>query len=310
MKHKKPSDTFTRPVLSGEIFDGLPKPIQSYIRFLEATIEKQQIEIEQLQIQVKELKDRLSKNSSNSGKPPSTDGFGKKTKSLRGKSDKSPGAQKGHSGKGLTQTENPDLIITHSPSECSGCGEDLSQTEGTCKEKRQVFDIPEPTVQVTEHQVEAKTCPCCGKISKGTFPINVKGYVQYGNRVQALISYFSHEHFIPVKRLCNIFKDIFGISISNGTCANIDKKLFSYLAPFEKNLKVYLLACKVLHFDESGMRCEKKLNWVHVTSSSTATFYLFHSKRGREAIEAVNILPQFKGLPYMTIGFLIFLLKE
>ena len=246
---------------------------------------------------IHELEGRLSKNSSNSSKPPGSDGLKKqpKTASQRGKSGKKPGGQNGRIGKTLEQVEIPDYIITHVPQACKGCGSSLFEVEGTCSEKRQVFEVPEPKIKVTEHRVEVKTCPCCGGISKGLFPENVKAPVQYGERVQALATYFKNQHFIPAERICEIFTDVFGISISPGTCSKIDKKLFVKLESFETNLKAHLLASKVLHFDETGMRCEKKLHWIHVASSKTATFFGMHAKRGKEAIDEFNILPQFHG---------------
>lgn len=128
--------------LSGEVFDSLPESIRSYIRYLETTIQQQQVQIQQLQAQVHDLENRLSKNSSNSSKPPGSDGLKKKPKSLRGKSGKKPGAQQGHTGKGLAQVKNPDVIVTHAPTSCHGCGSNLGQMDGACAEKRQVFDIP------------------------------------------------------------------------------------------------------------------------------------------------------------------------
>lgn len=89
-----------------------------------------------------ELEAQLSKNSSNSSKPPGSDGLKKTTKSLRGKSGKKPGAQQGHVGKGLSQVGNPDLIVNHAPANCHGCGLNLSRVDGTCAEKRQIFDVP------------------------------------------------------------------------------------------------------------------------------------------------------------------------
>jgi transposase len=291
------------PHLSGEVFDSLPESIRSYIRYLETTIQKQQVHIEQQQVRIQqlearvnELEARLSKNSSNSSKPPGSDGLNKKTKSLRGKSDKKPGAQQGHVGKCLAQVVNPDLIINHAPTSCHGCGLNLSQVEGASAEKRQVFDIPQPKIEVTEHRVLEKQCPCCGELSRGIFPENVRGPVQYGDRVQALTAYFSHQHFIPVDRVCQIFQDIFDVNISPGTCSNIDEKLFRQLESFESSLKTYLLASKVLHFDETGMRCEKKLRWVHVASSQLATLYTIHAKRGQEAMNEAGSLPGFQGI--------------
>lgn len=159
-----------------------------------------------------------------------------------------------------------------------------------------MVEIPQPKIEVTEHRVEEKQCPCCGKCTRATFPEDVKGPVQFGQRVQALVAYFVNEHFIPVDRVCEIFEDVFDVSISPGTCSNVNEKLFSQLKVFEEGLKAYLLACRVLHFDETGMRCEKKLHWVHVASSQTATLYTIHPKRGQEAMDQAAILPQLMGV--------------
>lgn len=291
------------PTLSGEAFESLPESIRSYIRYLEATIQQQQVQIQhqqvriqQLEVRVHELEARLSKDSSNSSKPPGSDGLKKKTKSLRGKSDKKPGAQQGHAGKGLAQATTPDLIVTYSPTNCHGCGSNLDQVIGACAEKRQVFDIPQPKIEVTEHQALEKQCPCCGELNRGGFPENIRGPVQYGDRIRALTAYFAHQHFIPVDRVCQIFEDVFGVSISPGTCSNVDERLFRQLESFESSLKTYLLATRVLHFDETGMRCEKKLRWVHVASSQLATLYTIHAKRGQEAMDEAGILPLFQGI--------------
>src|SRR6476659_4230272 len=116
------NQTSSFPTLSDELFDSLPESIRSYIRYLESTIQQQQVRIQQLEVRVHELEARLSKDSSNSSKPPRSDGLKKKTKSLRGESDKKPGAQQGHVGKGLAKVGTPNLIVTHTPTNCHECG--------------------------------------------------------------------------------------------------------------------------------------------------------------------------------------------
>jgi transposase len=297
-------------LIPDNVLNLLPESVRDYIAFLESNFKQQQAQqaifIQELEKRIQEqaqkiheLEARLAKNSSNSSKPPGSDGLKKqsKTTSLRGKSGKNPGGQNGRTGKTLEQVDSPNHIVIHAPDSCQNCNFNLSDVEGICSnEKRQVFEIPEPRVEVTEHRVEVKGCPCCGKLSKGSFPENIKAPVQYGEHVQVLATYFKNEHLIPAERVCEIFEDVFGISISPGTCAKIDQKLFAKLESFETNLKAHLLAAKVLHFDETGMRCEKKLHWIHVTSSETATFYGIHAKRGQEAIDEFNILPQFHGI--------------
>ncbi len=286
------------------LFDGLTEAQKAYISFLHAVTQKQRIElqqqetrIQQLEAQLEDLKARLSKNSSNSSKPPSSDGLkkAKKTSSQRRKSGKKPGGQKGHKGSTLNKVADPDHIVTYTPKTCQGCGHDLTKVTSVGTENRQVFDLPEPKVEITEHQAEIKICPCCRKKSKGEFPCHVTAPVQYGTRIQALSAYFANYHFIPFDRLSQIFEDIFEVPLSPGTCCNIDKKLYKHLDVFETNLKIFLLMGKVLHLDETGIRCNKKLYWIHIASSSRATFFGIHAKRGREAIDAFDILPQYGG---------------
>jgi transposase len=292
-----------KKVLVKNELPSLAAAARSYIAYLELTVEQQQIQIQQQQIQIQQLQTRIAqlesivaKNSSNSSKPPSSDGLKRKPKSLRQQSGKKPGAQQGHPGKGLSPVSNPDKIIPHQPQSCQGCGADLSQEKGICIDKRQVFDIPPPKVEVTQHEAIKKRCPQCGMDNRGNFPQEVRGLVQYGERVQALSVYFSHQHFIPIDRVCQVFEDVFNLPLSAGTCSKFDKQLFKQLEPFEQSLTSFLLKESVLYFDETGARCEKKLHWTHVACSPKATFYHFHAKRGQEAINSMGILPYFTGI--------------
>lgn len=298
--------------LNPNVFAALPLEAQAYIQGLEKHVVWLMTEVYRLSEKIQELEARLAKNSSNSSKPPSSDGLGKKpkTSSLRGKSGKKPGGQPGHTGRTLERVLDPDYIEIHSPDSCENCQNNLSDGTVVDVEKRQVFDLPQVEVEVTEYQVESKLCPCCGHKNKGKFPDNVRAPVQYGERVRALAAYFEHQHLIPFERLTQIFEDIFGISLSPGTCVNADKKLFNNLAPFESNLKAHLLACKVLNFDETGARCAKKLHWIHVVSSPTATLYGIHSKRGQEAINDIDILPKFTGTAVHDHWFPYFAYKQ
>ena len=134
MSNMNSQTTISIPTLSGEAFEALPESIRFYIRYLESRVQK-------LEARVHELEAQLSRDSSNSGKPPSSEGLKRKPKSLREPSEKKPGGQDGHVGKGLTQVRNPDVIVTHSPANCNVCGSNLSNISGTVAEQRQVFDI-------------------------------------------------------------------------------------------------------------------------------------------------------------------------
>ena len=98
----------------------------------EAIIAAQQAEIVELQKRIAELERQLGLNSSNSGKPPSSDGLKKqpaRVSSLRERSGKKPGGQPGHPGRTLSRTETPDAIVDHFPSTCEGCSAALRSEE-------------------------------------------------------------------------------------------------------------------------------------------------------------------------------------
>ncbi len=118
-------------------------------------IELQTKQISLLESKVKSLEDRINTNSSNSGKPPSSDGFNKpQPKSRRGKSKKTKGGQHGHGGKTLKRVKEPNSIEKHTVDTCSNCNENLGAVSGATITTRQVFDIPKLELQVTEHQIE------------------------------------------------------------------------------------------------------------------------------------------------------------
>src|SRR5712672_1124540 len=95
-----------------------------------------------LAARVQELEARLAKDSHNGGKPPSSDGLGRKTKSLRRRSGKKPGGQIGHRGETLRLVATPDAVVEHRPSACATCQAPLDEAAVLLRERRQVLDLP------------------------------------------------------------------------------------------------------------------------------------------------------------------------
>jgi transposase len=266
-----------------------------------------QIELEQTKKEVFILRDRIKvlealckRNSSNSSKPPSSDGLKKKNAipgSQRGKSGKKPGGQKGHRGSTLKPVLKPDSTIQHTLSQCS-CGFDLAAIPADKTKACQIFDIPKIEIQVTEHQMESKVCPCCGTRGWSQPPTGVKGVsaAEYGPQIKSFGLDLLMHHFVPSRRVREILGGICGHSISIGSLMNWSKEIFSVLEPFESTLKENLIEAGVVHFDETGMRCQGKLHWLHSASTKDLTYYGIHTRRGMEAMKAFGILPRFKGV--------------
>jgi transposase len=162
-------------------------------------------------------------------------------------------------------------------------------------EKRQVFDIPPVNLVVTEHQSQIKACPNCGSLNKADFPESVKYPVQYGPNILASVVYCKNYQFIPYERISEFFSDIMGINICPATIIRAEKQCFRNLEEFENTIKEKIITSPVIHCDETGMKIEGNRHWLHVASNDKYTCYYSHRKRGTEAMNAMGILPEFKG---------------
>lgn len=278
------------------IYDLGPDAVINLVERLFRLIEEQQRELARVNERVKELEDRVALNSRNSSQPPSSDRFVKKTQSLRQRSGKSPGGQKGHPGRTLTYVDNPDRVVVHDPVQCASCGGSLSEAESTLwPERRQVFDRPPLKLEVTEHRVSVKHCPQCQQTTVGVFPDRVPTGTSYGAGVKSLVVYLNQQHFIPSRRSCEIVEDLFGQPLSEGTLQSAIEAGAEALAQMEQVIKKAIVEASVGHFDETGMSVEGKRGWLHVASTQAWTHYGYHQKRGSEAMHAIGILPQFTG---------------
>ena len=229
-----------------------------------------------LQTQVAELERRLGLNSSNSGKPPSSDGLKKpsRVRSLREPSGKTTGGQKGHPGKTLLQVETPDLVVDHYPEACARCGSALTAAMATSHGARQVFDLPAPQpLIVTEHRAHVCSCARCGAPTQAAFPEGVAAPIQYGNRIGAFVVYLLHGHFLPEDRLAEVMRDLFGVSLVPATIARMSRSCADRLHSFAQAVRERVNGAKVKHLDETGFRLGGKTQWLHIASSALLTCY-------------------------------------
>lgn len=248
---------------------------------------------------IQKLEDQLAKNSRNSGKPPSSDGYDQgapRPKSLRKRSRRKSGGQRGHPGETLKAVEKPDFIKVHRVHECQYCGQSLRRRKAMGHEKRQVFDVPKVQMKVTEHRAEIKACSRCGKETCAAFPQEVSKAVQYGTEIKAQLVYLNTEQHIPLERTCDLLDEFYNHRLSEGTVVTACAEAAQKVRQSNEAVKEHLVEHeRVGHFDETGMMVNGVLHWLHTASTSHLTYYALHPKRGRAAINEINILPRFKG---------------
>jgi len=252
-------------------------------------------QVTQLKTRLKKLEGQLAKNSRNSSKPPSSDlKPPKRTQSLRKKSGKKPGGQPGHEGHTLKMTDTPDEVITLTVHGCEHCGHTLNQRPDKA-ERRQVFDIPEPRLFITEYQAESKRCRRCGSVSKAAFPEAVTQPTQYGPRAQSLMAYLNQYQLLPYQRIREFFQAIYGQSVSAGTVVTTVKRLSHRLEQVEQAIKDFLQQATQAHADETSLKVNTQKQWLHTVGNENATHYAIHPNRGKQATQDIGILPSFKG---------------
>ena len=270
------------------MIDKLPNDIDELKAIIKMLLER----IEKLEAENAELRRRLDLNSENSHKPPSSDGLQKKPAFPRDKNNKN-GGQKGHKGNTLRKVDNPDIITWHNPKNCSCCGRNFHDNEIESFKSRQVFDLPPQKLIVTEHRVGSINC--CGTEHKGDFPQEVINTTQYGSGVSALCVLLSVQYCLPLDKISQLFEDLYGYSINSSTIINNLENVYQLLEPIEEQIKQKLLEEKVVHADETGVRVEGKLHWLHTACSEEYTYLFINPSRGKGALYSEqSLIKDFK----------------
>jgi len=245
---------------------------------------------------ITELESRLNQNSSNSSKPPSSDGYSKPVpKSQRKKSGKKPGGQHNHQGHGKSMADKVTETVLITPDACPCCGENLENVAGHKTDTHYVMEMPPITVNVIEYINEEKTCPTCGKHIAIEFPYEAKATQQYGPNLKAFIVLLAETGMVAMKRLVEILDAVSGIKISSGTIVNTIEKCAKSLEKPVETIKEAIKTAEVGHFDETGMRSQGILKWLHTASTVRLTYLEMNRKRGKEALDDIGILSDFKG---------------
>jgi len=257
-------------------------------------LESAEKEIAVLKAENSDLKARLNSNSNNSSKPPSSDGYQKKPAFPKKKKGKQ-GGQSGHKGKTLQQVDTPDKTINCKPESCS-CGHSFTEEEMELSEKRQVFDLPQPKLEVTQYQIHKAVCPICGLVHKGLAPQGINAPTQYGNGVKAYAVLLNVHFKLPFKKIQLLFGDLFGYTINGSTVYSASQQCYEKLEKSEEIIKSKVSDSNVAHADESGVRVLGKLHWLHVATTPLYTYLFIHEKRGALALNSdKSVLNRIKG---------------
>ena len=279
-------------VFTAEELDALPRAELVELVTTQASL------IELLMARVERLEADASRDSANSSRPPSNDTQKRRAQRAEAKpkvTGRRRGKQPGAEGHRLAPVAEPDVRVRHAPQGCFGCGASLDGAEVVGTESRQVFDIPEPTPFVTEHTAERRRCSC-GRTTTGAFPPEATAPACYGPRLRALAIYMLCRQHLPVGRCAELLSDVLGVPVSTGWLSGLVTEAGTALVPFVGHLSTLLGRSPVVGADETGGRVGVAKRWFHVLCTPALTLVVCHRSRGKDAVNDIGVLPNYRGV--------------
>jgi transposase len=262
----------------------------------DARIDALLVQVGELTAQVQALVLKLGRDSSNSSKPPSSDGPGRRPRggSSRKASGRRPGKQPGEPGTALRLVEDPDeRIPIPAPATCR-CGTALAEEPVVGARRRQVHDLPPiPDPVVTEYAAEVKCCPGCQSEAIGEFPAGVNAPAQYGPEITTRVADVVVGHHVPVRRSTILVMELVGMQVSTGFAAGLRGRAAALIRDggFLDAVRTLLASAPVVHADETFARAAGGTAFVHVACTDHLTV-MHTGDRSAKTIDAGGVLPE------------------
>ena len=234
------------------------------------------------------------RNSTNSSKPPSSDGLAgperrRGCRSRKPRKRRKAGGQKGHPGhwRSLVALERVNRVVVMYPDRCGHCQQNLPAdaaarvSRGELR-RHQVTELPAIAAHITEYQMPNVECPGCGKTPQAPLPVEVQG--QFGPRLTAAIAYMTVLCHIPRRPMQCFLGQVLGIPLSLGATQNAWEEASAAVTEPYRELEEALPRQRVLNCDETSTRTQKERRWLWVFLAQSFAFYTIEISRGTEVL--------------------------
>ena len=275
---------------------------------LQRQVERQQREMERLREQVAERDQQIAdaekqiadlerqlaarqKNSTNSSKPPSSDGLAgnSRPRGRRKKSRRKPGGQKGHPGhhRPLAPPEQVQEVRPVLPLECKHCGQSLPQQPEQIQtvgevQRHQVTELPPIQPYIVEYQCPKVVCPACGVGTRAPLPEEAQG--DFGPHLMALIAYLTISCRMPRRVVEAFLEHVLGIAMSLGSTQKCWEQASAAVAQPCQELEQQLKHEPVLNSDETGWRNNGQKRYLWALVAHDFVFYTVAQTRSSEVL--------------------------
>jgi transposase len=247
--------------------------------------------VAQLEARVRDLETRLNNNASNSSLPPSANPLGAPKPVVKKKSRRRPGGQPGHPPhlKQLLPAERVQQACPFVPRRCRQCQTPLATQAGPGDPpptRHQVIDLPPVVALVTEYQGHARTCPCCGDVTRAPIPRELLAH-SVGPRLTATLSYLTGCHGLSKRGVEEIAADVFDAPIALGTVANREQEMSAALAAPHQEAIAAVQAAAVKHADETSWKLRGGLCWLWGAATAGVAVFVIHARRSAAGLAAL-----------------------
>jgi len=237
------------------------------------------------------MEKHTKKDSANSSIPSSQSTKDESALTHPGSKGKGPAQNEAHCG----NTRTVETVHIAPVNVCTSCGEDLRAIPCHGHERRTRIDIVFEKV-LSHVDAQIKQCPHCQAHTKGQFPTDMPGPLQYGAGIKAYVLNLLIAQMISLNRIQKSIKTLIGKAMAEATILKYVSQLNEALATWEKTTIEQILARPAMHVDETSLRVDKKNHWIHVCSAGEITLKFLHPKRGLEAIEDIGVIPRYGGV--------------
>jgi transposase len=267
-------------------------------------------ERDELRQRNEELRRRLGLDSTNSSKPPSSDGLKRKRRTARSpererqkRLGRRPGKQKGAPGRHRAPTTRPNRVVELLPAFCEKCSRLVEHAGEEGMDTRQVMDLPPPSgLETTEYRAIKLRCAECGHVTKPKFPEWAKAPVSYGPRMHAHANYLKVHQHVPYERMQDLLREVYAVEVSTGALAVMVTRGGERVGPTVEEIRRQLEEAEVVCLDETGAHVGGKLKWVHGAATPELTLLGIADHRGREGIRSLGWPPSCGAPPSTTTG--------
>ena len=258
-----------QPPIPAGLWGQIPPAAQAAIL---ALVQHYEQRLQALQQQVDQLNQRLNRNSTNSSRPPSSDPPHVKRRPPIPPAGRKRGGQPGHARqqRPLVPSEQVQRAIPVKPTACRKCGHALDGDDPQPR-RHQVAEIPPITPEVTEYRLHRLTCPDCGTRTCASLPVGVPTGA-FGPRLQAVLAVLAGGYRLGKRPIRHLAHDLFGLSISTGMVAKLERGTAAALAQPMAEMVSYVRTLPA-NVDETSWREAGAKAWMWVVVTSLVTIF-------------------------------------